>query len=105
MRLSRTGWELAIDRETCILHEGSGSPQSTARRVVRHHANRWRLLEKHGLAPHPLLLKCILTARHTIELSWLACSDLWRDHSEVRADKLIGRRQLLKTVWRSYQEH
>jgi GT2 family glycosyltransferase len=104
MRLWRAGWELSIDQGVRILHEGSGSPQTTARRVVRHHFNRWRLLEKHGLIAHPRLLKVALAARHLTELMWLSGPARFRSADpSVRQDKTAGRRKLLATVWRSYR--
>jgi GT2 family glycosyltransferase len=109
MRLWRAGWELSIDEATRILHEGSGSPQTTARRVLRHHFNRWRLLEKHGLIVHPRLLKGVLAARHLSELILLNGQARFRaeDSSSLArdrlTDKLAGRRNLLATVWRSYR--
>jgi N-acetylglucosaminyl-diphospho-decaprenol L-rhamnosyltransferase len=104
MRLWRAGWELEIDREARILHEGSGSPQTTARRVLRHHFNRWRLLEKHGLITHPRLLKAALAVRHLTELAWLnGPARLRSGDPSVRQDKVAGRRKLLSTVWRSYR--
>ena len=105
MRLRRAGWDLAVSRAANVLHEGSGSPQTTARRVVRHHANRWRLLEKHGLISHPRLLKAVLAMRHTAELVWLTGpARLFQGDAAIRADKLVGRRQLMATVWRAYRK-
>jgi GT2 family glycosyltransferase len=104
MRLWRAGWQLAMDDGVRILHEGSGSPQTTARRVVRHHANRWRLLQKHGLISHPHLLKAALAARHFAELMWLrGPARLRSGRSSLIDDKVAGRIQLLSTVWRSYR--
>jgi GT2 family glycosyltransferase len=102
MRLRRAGWELAIADRGEILHEGSGSPQTTSRRVLRHHANRWRLLEKHDRLRSPLLLKSVLAARHLAELIWLNGPARWSMPADVRSDKLSARRQLLGTVWRRY---
>ncbi|HVV51828.1 MAG TPA: glycosyltransferase family 2 protein [Polyangia bacterium] len=104
MRLWRAGWELEMEEDARIFHEGSGSPQTTTRRVIRFHVNRWRLLEKHGLISHPGLLKGALAARHLAELVWL--KGRARFHSGDRGtwlDKASGRRQLLSTVWRSYR--
>jgi GT2 family glycosyltransferase len=104
MRLRRAGWEIAMEDRVRILHEGSGSPQSTATRVVRHHANRWRLLEKHGLIRHPRLLRGVLAFRHAAEFLWLSRPDLlWRGDPATRADKLNGRRKLMSPVWKSYR--
>jgi GT2 family glycosyltransferase len=104
MRVRRAGWELDVDPAVRILHEGSGSPQTTARRVVRFHANRWRLLEKHGRLPLPGVLKGALAVRHAAELLWLSGPDrLTRRPPEIRADKLSSRKRLLATVWRAYR--
>jgi GT2 family glycosyltransferase len=104
MRLRRGGWQFAMADGVRILHEGSGSPQSTAKRVVRFHVNRWRLLEKHGLIKHPALLRGALAMRHAAELLWLSRpAMLWPGDATGRADKLSGRRQLMSTVWNSYR--
>ena len=100
MRLRRAGWEIAMEKRVRILHEGSGSPQATATRVVRHHANRWRLLEKHGLITHPTLLRGVLALRHAAEFLWLSRPG---GDPATRADKLSGRRRLMSTVWKSYR--
>jgi GT2 family glycosyltransferase len=104
MRLWRAGWNLKVNHEARILHEGSGSPQTTARRVIRFHANRWHLLEKHGRISHPRLLKGILALRHTAELLWLIGPARFTPGGtpEWRSDRLASRRQLLASVWRSY---
>jgi GT2 family glycosyltransferase len=105
MRLRRAGWELDIDLGIRILHEGGGSPQSTARRVMRFHANRWRVLEKHGRLRHPLALKAALATRHAAELVLLGGPARLMSHDPgARADKLNGRRQLLAKVWRAYRD-
>jgi GT2 family glycosyltransferase len=104
MRLRRAGWQFEMADDVRILHEGSGSPQTTSKRVVRFHANRWRLLEKHGLIKHPLLLRGFLAMRHAAELAWLSRpARFWPDHGLNRADKLSGRRRLIATVWNSYR--
>jgi GT2 family glycosyltransferase len=104
MRLHQAGWQFAMETGAQILHEGSGSPQSTAKRVVRFHVNRWRLLEKHGLIKHPRLLRSALAMRHAAELMWLSRpARFWRADAASRADKLSGRRRLISTVWNSYR--
>jgi len=103
MRLRRAGWELDIERGAKILHEGSGSPQTTARRVLRFHTNRWRLLEKHGRLPYPTLLKGVLWARHLAELAVIGGSSLAGGDPIRRADKLESRKKLLATVWHAYR--
>jgi GT2 family glycosyltransferase len=106
MRLRRAGWELAIASHVQILHEGSGSPQTTARRVVRHHASRWRLLEKHGLVTNAFLLKSALATRHAAELLWFAGPARFVDGmtTAMRLDKVASRRRLLASVWRGYRD-
>jgi GT2 family glycosyltransferase len=104
MRLRRSGWRIAMNDRVRIQHEGAGSPQTTAKRVVRHHVNRWRLLEKHGLISHPRLLRGALAMRHAAELLWLSRPALlWRGDFTTRADKVHGRRQLMSMVWNSYR--
>lgn len=106
MRLRRAGWELSMAHHARILHEGSGSPQTTARRVVRHHANRWRLLEKHGLITHAPLLKGALAARHVAELIWFygPARFVAGMTTEGRLEKVASRWQLLASVWRGYSD-
>lgn len=106
MRLWRAGWQLSMADGVRVLHEGSGSPQTTARRVVRHHTNRWRLLEKHGLISHPLLLKGALALRHAAELAWFVGPARFVPGQTTtrRQDKIASRRQLLATVWRRYRD-
>lgn len=104
MRLWRAGWELSMAEHIQILHEGAGSPQTTARRVLRHHANRWRLLEKHGLIRHPLALKAALSVRHAAELAWLLGPGRFAPAMPAtRDDKVTGRRKLISSVWNSYR--
>jgi GT2 family glycosyltransferase len=106
MRLRRAGWELSMANHARVLHEGSGSPQTTARRVVRHHANRWRLLKKHGLITHAPLLKSALAARHVAELIWFygPARFIPGMTTERRLDKVASRQQLLASVWRGYSD-
>lgn len=104
MRLRRSGWEVKVNSGITAFHEGDGSPQSTAKRVVRHHKNRWHLLKKHGLLRHPHLLRVGLAIRHALEygLLRLAGRRLFPD-PVVRSDKLKSRRQLLKLVRDGYE--
>lgn len=103
MRLRRAGYLLRVDTTLRAIHEGSGSPQTTSRRVLRYHRNRWRLLRKHGRMPAPGLLKLALAARHAGELVLLRFggSRLFPDR-KARMDKIAGRRELLRTVWKGY---
>ena len=103
MRLRQAGWKIDTTTQVTAFHEGEGSSQSTARRVIRHHRNRWRLLEKHGRIRYPRLLLAGLIVRHFLEYGLLrvAGRQLFPDRA-VREDKLKSRRQLLSEVWTAY---
>jgi len=104
MRLRQAGWRLTKSDEVTAYHEGGGSPQSTAKRVARHHRNRWRLLRKHGKLRHPGPAKAALTLRHALEYGLLrVAGSILTNTSAEREDKLYGRRQLLRRVWNGYQ--
>jgi hypothetical protein len=96
MRLRQAGWRLGKSEDIVAYHEGGGSPQSTAKRVVRHHRNRWRLLKKHDKIRHVYLVITALAVRHTLEYATLKVigSVLYSD-PDIRKDKLQGRRYLL----------
>jgi len=101
MRLRKGGWRLTKSEDVVAYHEGGGSPQSTAKRVARHHRNRWRLLQKHGKLGFPNLLRGLLSLRFGVEYGVLRLFGpvLYRDY-EVRRDKVRGRRKLLTEVLR-----
>lgn len=104
MRLRRAGWELAKSDDIVAYHEGGGSPQSTAKRVVRHHRNRWRLLRKHDKLRYPVIAKAGLAIRHGLEYGALRLAgSIVTATPEERDDKLAGRRVLLRHVWNAYQ--
>jgi GT2 family glycosyltransferase len=107
MRLRAAGWCVEADPNLVAYHKGGGSFQTTAKRVLRHYRNRWRLLAKHEQLPLPWLLKAGLVSRHLIEYSFLIIAGkvIIKDPATLK-DKLYGRRQLLKEVWSSYgNEH
>jgi GT2 family glycosyltransferase len=105
MRLRQAGWRLGKCEDIVAYHEGGGSPQSTAKRVVRHHRNRWRLLKKHRKLDRQQGVKWLLYARHCIEYAILLlarnllCADPKRWN-----DKLAGRSALLRGVWGAYDD-
>jgi GT2 family glycosyltransferase len=104
MRLRQAGWELAKSDDLVAYHEGGGSPQSTAKRVVRHHRNRWRLLKKHGKLRRPTVIKLLLFLRHLLEYGLLrVAGDFVASDPDIRQDKLAGRQRLLRTVWDGYE--
>jgi GT2 family glycosyltransferase len=95
MRLRQTGWRLRKSDDLVAHHEGGGSPQSTAKRVLRHHRNRWRLLRKHRKIQRTGVVKALLGCRHAIEYAVLRILGPVLFDSEVRDDKLRGRKKLL----------
>jgi len=97
MRLRRAGWRLAKSDDLVAYHEGGGSPQSTAKRVVRHHRNRWRLLRKHGKLEAPEIARGALRLRLKLEYLLLRTAGrlLFPDKATLE-DKIRGRRQLLQ---------
>jgi GT2 family glycosyltransferase len=103
MRLRAAGWQIQVDPDLVAYHKGGGSFQSTAKRVLRHHRNRWLLLVKHGHLALPWLLKIGLVTRHVLEYSFLGMMGkvLVKNPTTLR-DKLHGRRQLLNKVWSGY---
>ena len=101
MRLRQAGWRLTKSDEVTAYHEGGGSPQSTAKRVVRHHRNRWRLLRKHDKLHHLAVVKATLAVRHSVEYSLLLIGTVFTTTTE-KEDKLAGRRVLLRRVWHGY---
>ena len=97
MRLRQAGWRLTKSDEVTAYHEGGGSPQSTAKRVVRHHKNRWRLLCKHGKFRRPYLIKSALTLRVKLEYALLRTAGKFIfEDAAVLNDKIRGRRYLLR---------
>lgn len=102
-RLRLAGWEIEYDPTLVAYHQGSGSPQTTAKRVLRHHRNRWRFLKKHGCLPNPGLLKIGLATRHLIEYCTLLVGGKFiLANSTQLSDKLYSRKELLKGVWNEY---
>jgi len=104
MRLRQAGWKLDTREDLIVFHSGGGSPQRTAKRVLRYHQNRLRLLEKHKRLRLARLAKILLAARHAIELLSLRLMSSARvADQETLRDKVDGRRILLRTVWRGYK--
>jgi GT2 family glycosyltransferase len=104
IRLRQAGWRLGKSKDIVAYHEGGGSPQSTAKRVVRHHRNRWRLLQKHGKLRRTEVAKAVLAARHGLEYGLLQLlGAVFTKTTAEKEDKLAGRRMLLQRVWRAYQ--
>jgi hypothetical protein len=97
MRLRQAGWRLGKSEDTVAYHEGGGSPQSTAKRVVRHHQNRWRLLQKHGKLRFPEIATLALRLRFRFEVFLIQTFGrvLFGDSATLK-DKIEGRRHLLQ---------
>ncbi|MDJ0703823.1 MAG: glycosyltransferase family 2 protein [Leptolyngbyaceae cyanobacterium MO_188.B28] len=103
MRLHTAGWQVHVNPTLVAFHEGGGSFQTTATRVLRHHRNRWRLLAKHQRLPHPAFFKLGLAMRHLCEYGTLHIIGRWLiTESAKLQDKISGRRQLLREVWSGY---
>jgi len=104
LRLNEAGWGVEYNPEIRAYHEGGGTPQSTATRVVRHHRDRWHLLRKHGRVQFPRLTKFLLFLRHALEYGAIALGgSVLFPVRERRRDKQNGRRQLIQKVWTDYQ--
>lgn len=103
MRLIDVGWGVEIDAALQCFHQGAGSPQTAARRVVRFHRNRWLLLRKHGQIQFPLLCRHLLKLRHLCECLLFLIMKLFRLRSTtVIQEKLSGRVLLLRSVSSDY---
>lgn len=103
MRLRNSGWDIQVDSRLLAYHKGGGSLQTTSKRVLRHHKNRWLLLAKHKRLPLACLLKAGLVTRHFFEYACLRIAGkLLIKNSSILKDKLHGRRQLLSKVWSGY---
>jgi hypothetical protein len=104
LRLARRDWMIRYTPHIRAYHEGGGSPQTTATRVLRHHRDRWRLLRKHGYVNQPQVTKLCLTIRHIAEYVVLSIlgRQLYDNQTQVQ-DKIEGRRRLLQSVWNDYQ--
>lgn len=103
IRLRKAGWHVEVDDALVAFHEGGGSEQTTAKRVLRFHKNRWLLLRKHNLIPNSLILKLGLALRHLLEYGILKLlGDLLIKDPVNLKDKLYSRQQLLRQVWSAY---
>lgn len=103
MRLHAAGWHVQVEPSLTAFHEGKGSFQTTSTRVLRHHKNRWHLLDKHNLLHQKRILKAGLMVRHTLEYLFLrVAGKRLIAEPEILADKLHSRQQLLHQVWSGY---
>lgn len=103
IRLQQAGWQVRVIPNLLAFHKGGGSPQTTAKRVLRYHKSRWRLLSKHQLLPVPKIVKICLLIRHSLEYLILKIgSNFVIEDSIILEDKLHSRKELLKSVWSNY---
>jgi hypothetical protein len=103
MRLRAAGWQVQVDPSLVAFHEGGGSFQTTATRVLRYHRNRWRLLLKHGRISQPWLFKLGLATRHALEYGILRIGGKKLiPEPAILEDKLHSRRRLLREVLSGY---
>jgi len=103
MRLMDAGWRINTDASLNAFHRGSGSPQTTARRVLRFHCNRWLLLRKHGRVRYLSVCRLLLKLRHLGEWLMLVLVGKLklRPAAQVQ-EKLSSRRQLIQAVSQDY---
>jgi GT2 family glycosyltransferase len=104
MRLQDAGWLVKTDAELKCFHQGSGSPQTTSRRVIRFHRNRWLLLKKHDKVRFILICRLMLILRHYSEWALIRFSSALRlkTKNELK-DKLESRRFLMRSVFHDYE--
>lgn len=95
MRVNRSRWHARIGEGLRAIHEGGGSPQTVAQRVVRHHVNRYTLLEKHDLIRIPILVHFAVLVRTAFELAILN-SLFFFDSSERRVQQRHSRLGVLR---------
>jgi len=103
MRLHLDGWKMIVSQDLCVFHMGGGSPQSTAKRVLRFYRNRYKFLAKHNLLPTKYILHPLLFLRHFAEYILLQTLGLLLFNKEVLRDKKMSRRLLLQRVWNAYE--
>jgi GT2 family glycosyltransferase len=101
MRVRRAGWIVRREPSLVAFHEGGGTPLSTRRRVAEFYCSRFRLLRKHGRIRFPGLLRAAVLVRLALEFLLLAGLGglIFRDANR-RRDKLLGRRELIRLVYR-----
>lgn len=68
MRVNRSNWGVLVTAPGLVaIHEGGGTAQSKAKRVVRFHRSRYRLLSKHDLISFPSLVRAAVALRAAVE--------------------------------------
>jgi FkbM family methyltransferase len=95
MRVNRSRWRARLGEGLHAVHEGGGSPQSSAKRVVRYHTNRYELLKKHGLMGYPGLVQVSVLMRAAVEQVILSIVFLL-DRSHRRSQQRQSRRAILR---------
>ncbi|MCS3827482.1 hypothetical protein GGP85_002952 [Salinibacter ruber] len=105
LRLDREGWDVEYAPKILAYHEGGGTPQTTATRVIRYHRDRWHLLLKHADIRQPAVERIILGIRHSIEYIILSMfGNLIVGTKEEKREKIKGRNKLIKRVWNDYKD-
>jgi hypothetical protein len=100
MRIHKTlYWKVKVDESIRMLHEGGGSPQLTAKRVIRFYRNRMRLLRKHKLLGNVFITRLLIYLRTLCEYIGLFVVGNLRYPPEVRKDKLSSRSEILKNIF------
>jgi GT2 family glycosyltransferase len=96
MRLRQNGWTVATDPSLRAFHLGGGTPQLRRHRVLRFYKNRWYLLRKYNLISNVRLARAFILTRLLVEGTLLKVfGSFLYQNSEVLADKILGRQELI----------
>jgi len=95
MKINRSGWKISFEDQCVIYHVGNGSPQSTAKRVIRFYKNRRKLLCKYDLYNYPKLFDGLIYTRVSLEKLVLKFLKLISNDNEILSDKILSRQNIL----------
>ena len=98
-RCAKAGWKMGVIASEDVIHDNLQQMSAwSANRVIDFHRSRLRLLKRHR-GNHVALIKPILFLRHGLESVALAAKGI---SDPVSKEKLLRRRQMLRTVWTDY---
>jgi GT2 family glycosyltransferase len=104
VRMSEINWQVSTDSSLLAFHEGGGTTQAQRTRVLRFYKNRWYFLRKNKLINHPKLAKMLILSRLAGELLVIKWLGKFVFQSQiVRADKLLGRSELIRFCASNYR--
>jgi len=103
MRMNRSRWNVGVAASARMFHEGGGTPQSTAKRVMRFYKTRWYLLGKFNRLPFRCILKGVIICRLAVEFVILSIMQLGslRQRPQLR-EKRESRARLIGYCLREY---